>query len=722
MISKLKYKKTRGKEQYSKPFSGNLSVHRDGYGFVTPDEAGEDVFIPARYLRENLHGDRVEVESQSNKGRGGKREGRITKTLERAVKRITGIFFIRRTGGMVRPNEMRFPSCSIPPALFAGARDGEIVVAEIVSYPKAGHPPVARVVEVLGPAGSPEVEILSVIRKYELPDGFSPQVMKAARSVPEKPSAEDAAARTDLRGITTVTIDGETARDFDDAVSIRKEGENFRLWVSIADVSHYVLPGSLIDKEAYLRGTSVYFPDRCIPMLPEELSNGICSLNPDVDRLTLTAEMLFGKYGELLSSSFYPSIIKSAARLTYTIVSKIVEHDDPELKAEYHWLLADLALMQELALSLSQMRKDRGSIDFDLPEAEILLDAAGATEAIVRAERNQAHKIIESFMLAANEAVACHLSDLDIPILYRIHELPDQNKLAALSELLIPLGYDLPSEERAVKPSDIQALLARAEGRTEERLINRMLLRSMKQARYAEENLAHFGLAAPCYTHFTSPIRRYPDLVVHRILKWSLQQKAAASDRVRPTGLPFPGFPSLLADIAEHTSRRERTAMEAERDIVELKKVQFMEGRVGEEFDGFISGVSAFGFFVELDELFVEGLVHLSTLQKDRYIFNETSQSLLGEVSRVSFKIGDPVRVIVASANSERRQIEFVLAGIKAENGVKTDEYRRVPVKGKKPQGWKGRVKPDSKDNSPSGQSSKGSGRKSGGRRGKVKS
>ena len=683
----MMHKKQRSKEQHSSPVSGKLSVHRDGYGFVTPDSGGEDIFIPARYLRDNLHGDQVHVESQSS-GKGAKREGRITKTLERAVKRITGIFYLRRNGALVRPNEERFPACFISPAEFRGARDGEVVVAEIVSYPKDGHPPLARVVEVLGAPDNPAVEILAVIRKYELPDSFSPQVMKAAAAVAGSPAEADMAGRTDLRGITTVTIDGETARDFDDAVAIVKEGDNYRLWVSIADVSHYVLPGSAIDKEAYLRGTSVYFPDRCIPMLPEELSNGICSLNPQVDRLTLTAEMLFDAFGEMLSSSFYPSIIKSAARLTYTIVSRIVEHDDGAAKAEYPWLVADLLLMQELAGTLAQMRKARGSIDFDLPEAEILLDAAGSTEAIVRAERNQAHKIIESFMLAANEAVATHLTEHDIPLLYRIHELPDQEKLAGLTEILTPLGYELPTEGRSVKPFDIQSLLAKAEGKPEERLINRMLLRSMKQARYAAENFGHFGLAAPCYTHFTSPIRRYPDLVVHRILKWALQQKSVAHDRGRFHGAPFPGFPALLAEIGEHTSKRERVAMEAERDIVELKKVQFMVGKVGEEFDGFISGVSAFGFFVELDELFVEGLVHISTLKNDRYSFNETSQTLSGSNSNVCFKIGNPVRIVVAAASPERRQIEFVLAGITPGTAGGTEEYRHIPVKGKKPEGW----------------------------------
>ncbi|NVN97834.1 MAG: ribonuclease R [Geobacteraceae bacterium] len=708
----------RTSRQGLKPVSGTLSVHRDGYGFVTPDVSGNDVFVPARYLRENLHGDRVEVEIQSG-SRGGKKEGRIVKTLERAIKSVTGIFSMRRSGGFLKPTDERLPGFAVA-GPFGKANDGEVVVAEIITYPKDRQPGVAKIVEILGAPDNPEVEVLSVVRKFDLPDTFSPLILKAAKAVPQLPSEADITGRHDLRGITTVTIDGETARDFDDAVSVSREGEKYRLRVSIADVSHYVLPGSPIDKEAYLRGTSVYFPDRCIPMLPEELSNGICSLNPHVDRLTLTAEMLFNKDGEMIASSFYPSVIKSAARLTYTLVSRIVELDEADAKKEYDLLLPDLAVMQELSTVLIKMRKERGSIDFDLPEAEIILDEFGSTEAIVRAERNQAHKLIESFMLAANEAVAGFLTENDIPLLYRIHELPDQDRLAALAEFLLPLGYDLPQGESSAKPADIQRLLAKAEGSPEERLVNRLLLRSMKQARYAEQNFGHFGLAAPVYTHFTSPIRRYPDLVVHRILKWYLMNKSA-DNRGKFKGGPFPGFPALLTDMGEHTSRRERVAIEAERDIIELKKVQFMVSKVGEEFEGFISGVSAFGFFVELDELFVEGLVHISTLPQDRYNFNETAHILAAEGSSATYKIGDPVRIIVAAASPERRQIEFTLAGVIAKAVKETQEYRKVPVKGKKPQGWMGGRKSDSSSNERSPGSGKPARRDGGGRKGRGK-
>lgn len=691
-FKKRKQQRPAPSHQQPRRLSGTLSVHRDGFGFVAPDGGGEDIFIPARYLRANLHGDKVEVEIV-RAGRGGKSEGRITATREQAVRRVVGLYRLRTDGALVQPDDERLPWLVIPQASRGAAREGEVVVAELVSYPTDQQPPLGKVVEVLGAPDDPEVELLTVIRKFELPYQFPPAVLQYAKRVSPVVTAEDIQGRVDLRGLTTVTIDGETARDFDDAVSIRREGANIRLWVSIADVGHYVVPGSPLDKEAYLRGTSVYFPDRCIPMLPEELSNGICSLNPRVDRLTMTAELLFNAAGEQLAAAFYPSVINSDARLTYTLVSRIVEHDDRDAKAEHAPLVADLLVMKELALSLAAMRAERGSIDFDLPEAEIVIGLSGAPEAILRAERNLAHRIIESFMLAANEAVALKLSEAAPASLYRVHELPDQEKLAAIASFFSQLGFPELAVNEPVRPRAIQALLAHVAGHPEERLINRMLLRSMKQARYAAENLGHFGLAAPCYTHFTSPIRRYPDLVVHRILTWLLQQPGAATGKRRAGGAPFAGFPAVLAEIGEHTSKRERVAMEAEREIVELKKVQLMADRVGEEFAGFVSGVSAFGFFVELEELFVEGLVHISTLPPDSYRFIENEQTLVGEQRRIRFRIGDPVRVTVAAVSRERRQIDFVLAGDTALSAAAGSEYQRRPVQGKKPAGWQ-RKKP----------------------------
>jgi ribonuclease R len=495
----------------------------------------------------------------------------------------------------------------------------------------------------------------------------------------------------DLRSMPTVTIDGETARDFDDAVSLRREGDGFRLWVSIADVSHYVKKDSPLDREAYLRGTSVYFPDRCIPMLPERLSNGICSLNPQVDRLTMTAEMLFDGFGTMLDSSFYPSVIKSTARLTYTIVKKIIVDDDPETVDKYRPLTGMLLEMKELALSLQGMRKKRGSIDFDLPEPEIIIGLTGQTEGIIRAERNLAHQLIEEFMLAANEAVARYITSREIAFLYRVHENPDPAKLHTFQEFVYGFGYEFALLEDKVNPSELQRLLAQADGRPEERMINYALLRCMKQARYASENLGHFGLASGCYCHFTSPIRRYPDLVVHRILKAALMVGTEGEKAAKQLTIAT----ERLEEIAEHTSKRERVAMEAERDVVEMKKLQYMQQHLGEEFDGFITGVTGFGFFVELDELFVEGLVHISTLADDLYNFVEKQHSLIGQHSRHVFRIGDQARVKLASVSPATRRIEFVLAAHTSSISptgitplsVGTEEYPRIPLRGKRPTG-----------------------------------
>ena len=540
--------------------------------------------------------------------------------------------------------------------------------------------------EVLGWPDDPEVEVQSVIRRFDLPHVFSPDVLAEAERITDTVSSNDLKGRVDLRSMPTVTIDGETARDFDDAVSLRREGDNFRLWVSIADVSHYVTKDSPLDREAYLRGTSVYFPDRCIPMLPERLSNGICSLNPQVDRLTMTAEMLFDRTGTMLESSFYTSVIKSAARLTYTLVKQIIVDDDRERADKYRPVSPMLLEMKELALILMAMRKKRGSIDFDLPEPEVVIGLTGLTEGIIRAERNLAHQLIEEFMLAANEAVARHITSRGIPFLYRVHENPDPAKLLAFQEFIHGFGYEFKLADDKVKPFELQRLLAQANGRPEERMINYSLLRCMKQSRYAADNVGHFGLASDCYCHFTSPIRRYPDLVVHRILKAisSSKQLAIATER--------------LAEVAEHTSKRERVAMEAERDVVEMKKLQYMQKRVGEQFDGFITGVTGFGFFVELEELFVEGLVHITTLPDDLYSHAEKQHSLIGRRSSRVFRIGDAARITVTVVSPATRRMEFTLAAHTASAAHRHDtatvgqeEYPRIPLRGKRLNGVKPR-------------------------------
>ena len=666
---------------------GKLSTHRDGYGFVAPDGGGDDIFIPARFLRENLHGDRVEV-SVLPQRHDGKREGRIVGTVERGQTRIVGRYEEAKSLCRVIPDESRIGHDIHIPAKGAGkARSGQMVVAEITAYPNAERSAVGKIIEVLGWPDEVEVEVLTIIRKHDIPDRFSEEVLVAAAAVPRTVLESDLMGRVDLRRKTTVTIDGETARDFDDAVSVRKEGGGkIRLWVSIADVSHYVRPGSPLDREAYLRGTSIYFPDRCIPMLPEELANGICSLNPDLDRLTVTAEMLFDKAGGVIETAFYPSVIKSSARLTYTAVKKILVDHEPRLSATYASIADDLRLMEILALRLMEKRKKRGSIDFDLPEPEIVLDLQGGTLDIIRAERNLAHRIIEEFMLAANEAVASFIEVRGIPSLYRIHELPDPVRINDFREFIFNFGYEFRMIDGKVPSGELQRLLEQAEGKPEERMINEVLLRCMKQARYAAENLGHFGLAATSYTHFTSPIRRYPDLVVHRILKGVIANRLKERELERLT--------ATLPDIASHSSVRERLSMEAEREIVELKKMQFMQDKVGSEYDGFITGVIVHGFFVELVELFVEGMVHVSTLPRDFYRYQEKRHALEGERTRSVFRIGDRVRVRVANVSLEKKQIDFVLAetalhekafGESAEN----EEYIVVPVKGKRPAGGK---------------------------------
>ena len=692
----------------AKTLRGRISIHRDGYGFVAPEGGGDDIFIPSRHLKDSLHGDLVEVSSEVSRMGTGKLDGRVLAVVERATSRIVGRYEETRRGAVVISDDQRLNlAVTIFPKGRGQAEDGQQVVAELTSYPIGGRPAEGKVVEILGWPDDPEVEIQSVIRRFNLPHIFDRDVQAEAEGIQETVTREDLAGRVDLRNLVTVTIDGETARDFDDAVSLRREGDNFRLWVSIADVSHYVKRDNPLDREAYLRGTSVYFPDRCIPMLPERLSNGICSLNPQVDRLTMTAEMLFNRSGMMLESVFYTSVIKSAARLTYTTVKQIIVDNDPDVTDRHLSVSSMLQEMKDLALLLMEMRKKRGSIDFDLPEPEIIIGMTGQTEGIIRAERNLAHQLIEEFMLAANESVARFITSRSIGFLYRIHENPDPAKLRAFQEFIYGFGYEFLLAEDKVNPIELQRLLDQAAGRPEERMLNYSLLRCMKQARYSAENLGHFGLASPCYCHFTSPIRRYPDLVVHRILKAAL---AAGFDSAQPTkpaqsvGRPLSGAEGKhasrqlaiaterLDEVAEHTSKRERVAMEAERDVVEMKKLQYMQQHLGEEFDGYIAGVTGFGFFVELDELFVEGLVHISSLADDMYNFAEKKHSLIGRRTARVFRIGDKARIKVVSVSPATRRIEFVLVEHKSSTPpplsftptAGSEEYPRIPVRGKR--------------------------------------
>lgn len=645
---------------------GTFQGHERGFGFVVPlGPGGEDLFIAPEAMGGAMHGDRV-VARRAGRGRGGRQpEGEVIRVLHRANPRVVGTFEREKGVGFVTPDEKRLPfSIVVPSGAADRAASGHKVVVEITRWPEARRAPEGRVVESLGPSGAPGVDILSVMHRYGLPSRFPPEVEAAAAAVPDAPRPEDLAGRADLRGLLCVTVDGETAKDFDDAVSLQPlEGRaGWRLGVHIADVSHYVPEGGPLDREARERATSAYLVDRVVPMLPSRLSDGICSLNPGAERLTVSVWIDFDAGGRPGRRRIAPSVIRSRGRLTYNGVWAAREGGIAVLRrapavalaatpAEEAALEGMLADMLRLAGILRERRLARGAIDFDLPEAEVLLDAEGRPREVRRAERNPAHRMIEEFMLAANETVAATLNGRGAPLLHRVHEPPDAEKVEALADLLRALG--IPFQVRGKpRPRDFQAVLERVRGRPEEALVSAVMLRSMKQARYAAERLGHFGLAAEDYCHFTSPIRRYPDLVVHRVVK-----------AVATGGPPGPWAERLAAalpDTADHCSRRERLAAEAEMETVKIKMAEYMKAHVGETFDGLISGVTAFGLFVQLENL-VEGLVHVSTLTDDYYRFDEKTLSLLGERTRRRFRLGDRVRVQVARAGVENRSVDFVM-------------------------------------------------------------
>jgi ribonuclease R len=628
---------------------GRIKTHPDGYGFVIPEVEGEeDIFIGPRNLKEAMHGDRVVARIESIRRKG--KEGRVIRILERKMRKVVGKFMRAKNYSYIIPEDERIlQEVFIPEGETKRARPNQIVVAEITRYPTERARPEGKVTHILGYPDDPEIEPQIIIHKYDLPHRFTSITLKEAQNLPPTPSSHEYRERIDLRQIPTFTIDGENAKDFDDAVSIERERDGeMRLYVSISDVSHYVKEGTALDEEAYLRGTSVYFPDRAIPMFPAELSNEICCLHPKLDRLTLTAELRFDGNGERKGVRFYPSLIRSDERLTYTLVRKILVDGDPELKKRFEHLLPSLELMADLCKELRRRRMERGAIDFDLPEPEVILNLQGETEDIVRAERNLAHQIIEEFMIAANEAVAHFMEERSLPFIYRIHEPPKKEAIDEFRRFISHLGYKL-RKESDHSPKEFQRILSDVKGRPEERVVNEILLRSMKWAKYSSKNLEHFGLASEGYTHFTSPIRRYPDLIVHRLLKRVLsKQEVKISEEV-------------LANKAEHLSEKERVAMEAEREILDRYRVRFVKDKIGEEFEGVISGVMAFGFFVELKDIFVEGLVRVTSLHDDYYQYHEKKYSLVGERTHKAFRIGDEVRVRVDRVDVERRHIDFGL-------------------------------------------------------------
>jgi ribonuclease R len=642
---------------------GRLSCSPSGHGFVVPENRGLDqpnLYVAAAGIREALHGDRVvaRVERRGPKGP----EGRIIRVLERANQRVVGRYEDDgRFGGHVVPFDKRvLHEVFVPAGESLGAESGVMVTTEITRPPSATRNPVGRVVEVLGRIDDRGVDLKVVVAKYELPTAFPEDVEQEASRVAREPGEEEVRGRADFRGSLVFTIDPETARDHDDAVGIeRRDDGGWRLAVHIADVAHYVREGSRLDEEAYLRGTSVYFPDTVLPMLPHSLSSGVCSLVEGRDRLTQTVLIDLDRDGGVERTSFDDGVIRSAAKLSYQQAQSIVG-GDTALRERYAALVPSLLAMDELARRMRARRFARGALDLDVPEPKLVLDEKGEMAGIVRHERLDSMRLVEEFMLAANEAVAEELHRQDGGALYRVHERPDPAKVEEFAELVSSLGYRVPKDLAAIRPEDFQRVLKQIEGRPEEKLVSYLLLRTMKLARYHEENLGHFGLATDMYAHFTSPIRRYPDLVVHRALRALRRGRDAASrERLR----------ERLPEMGLHLSERERRAADAERELVEWKKVRFMTSRLGERFSGYVTGVQAFGLFVELEEVYVQGLVHVSSMSDDYYAFDERGHRLRGESTGKTYRLGDRVFVQVARVDLERRQVDFVLVDVLARAG-----------------------------------------------------
>jgi ribonuclease R len=740
---------------------GRLSMHRDGFGFVIPEASSldaslkarlsGDVFIPPHATGSSMHGDRVLVEISAFRT-DGRAEGRIIRSVSRAHPTVVGIFHYGHRHNYVQPidekvaQEIIIPSGMEKPKVSTeedaesaekGKRgkshdakhrvigdeaahhtdgqnlDGVVVDVEITDWPSATQNPRGRVIEILGEEDDFGVDVEIMIRKFHLPHRFPPEVIEAAQAIEQTISSTELRYRRDYRDLPIVTIDGETARDFDDAVHVRQlETGNYELQVHIADVAHYVTPNSPLDQEARLRGTSVYFPDRAVPMLPLELSTDICSLRPHLDRLVLSCTMEIDHQGEVVGYELDEGVIRSAERMTYTAVNAVLE-GDAATRTRYAALVGHFERMRDLATILNRKRERRGSIDFDLPEPVIEFDEHGLMKSITRSERNIAHRLIEEFMLAANECVAHYLENWRIASLYRIHEKPDAKRVYDFEVIASTFGYSLGvgalpihrvqlkadrrsahgtgkrvreievPKEVHITPRMYQKLTEKIAGRPEERILSYLMLRSLKQARYSEENLGHFALAATTYTHFTSPIRRYPDLIVHRILKDVLREPDGSKTSPPEVGVttaspwskrrdreaehkslePLDGPISIeeLHDIAEESSQSERRADDAERELMEWKKVKFMEPRIGEDFDGLIVSVTKFGFFVELTDLFVEGLVPLNTLTDDRYVYHENTREIIGQRWRRTYSLGDRLRVLVDRIDPVEKKIQFAV-------------------------------------------------------------
>ena len=631
---------------------GTFTAHAKGFGFVTIEGEEEDIFIPESKVGDALHMDTVQV-VVSPLATGRRKEGVIVKVLERGMKQIVCTYEQSKSFGFAVPDNPRFAQdIFIPLEKSKGAVKGHKVVVEITKYAKPGKSPEGKVVEILGHINDPGTDILSIVRSYELPVEFSKKIMHQVENVAKEVSEADMAGRMDLRDVVMVTIDGEDAKDLDDAVSLKMDGENYVLGVHIADVTNYVQERSALDVEALKRGTSVYLVDRVIPMLPHALSNGICSLNAGENRLALSCIMTITPKGEVIDHTIAETVIKVDTRMSYTSVKKILEDQDPEEIAKYEHLVPMFEQMRDLAGILRKKRMIRGSIDFDFPETKVILDANGKPVEIKPYDRNVATKIIEDFMLIANETVATDYYWQELPFVYRTHDNPDSEKMQKLSAFINNFGYNIHISRDEVHPKELQKLLMKIDGTPEEALISRLTLRSMKQARYTTVNSGHFGLAASYYCHFTSPIRRYPDLQIHRIIKENLRGRMN-ENRIKH-------YEEILNDVAKQSSEKERRAEEAERETVKLKKVEYMEEHIGEVFEGVISGVMEWGIYVELPTT-VEGLVRVADMNDDYYHFIEETYEMVGERTGKTYKLGQSVSVCVEGTDRINRTIDFSL-------------------------------------------------------------
>jgi ribonuclease R len=656
--------------EFSNLIAGRITVRPEGFGFVLVQD-GDDLFVPRVGMHGAMDGDTVLAREERARaaGRRGKDAGRtsgvVVRVLDRARERVVGRFETKDGRKIVLPYDPKIDAViRIEDGKSLGAREGEIVEARLTSFPDGKRVAHGVVDDRIGFLGEPGVDIEIVLRSYRLPTRFPEPVVAEAERFPEEVQTEDLLGRRDFRDHRIVTIDGETAKDFDDAIEVARTASGFRIGVHIADVSHYVEESSTLDDEARSRGTSVYFPGRVLPMLPERLSNGLCSLNPRVDRLVLSAILELDAKGRVTASDFTKGIIRSAHRMTYTEIARILEGPpNPDDARRYGPFLDDFRLMGEVAALLRQRREARGSIDFDLPDADIVLDDAGLVVGIVPESRNVAHRLIEEFMLAANEAVAKKLLFAKQPAMYRVHDKPDPDRLVDLREVLESFGYKMKGDLAELAPSEFQRLLREIDGKPEERLLHDLLLRAQRKAIYSEECRGHYALAAPYYCHFTSPIRRYPDLIVHRQLS-----RLLAEGRPIPAE-DFEAVSARLKEVSTHCSERERRAEQAERESLLWKKIVFMRDKLQREFDAYVTGVTSFGVFVMLKDFFVEGLVPMTALGNDFFVYEEKQHRLRGRSSGKTYRLGDSIRVTLVAIDEVRRRLDFRLGGEKAGPG-----------------------------------------------------